>query len=132
MPPNNPLKAEINPICHLLAFLESHNILHVRGVRVILQKFCSRFSSDAGPNILVLQTAFTFRNILLQKERPGFEKGKLSSSTRPHYLTLLSQRAQTGRRSSFEIRVWFTESHIFLIISFLIVVLFTQFIVDIK
>jgi len=28
--------------------------------------------------------------------------------------------------------VWFTESHIVLIISFLIVVLFTKFIVDIK
>ena len=43
MPPINPLKAEINPIYHLPALLGSHHILHVSGVRVILQKFYSRF-----------------------------------------------------------------------------------------
>jgi hypothetical protein len=30
----NPLNAESNPICHLLALLRSHHILHVSGVRV--------------------------------------------------------------------------------------------------
>jgi hypothetical protein len=30
----NPLNAELNPICHLLALLGSHRILHVSGVRV--------------------------------------------------------------------------------------------------
>jgi hypothetical protein len=30
----NPLNAELNPICHLLALLGAHNILHVSGVRV--------------------------------------------------------------------------------------------------
>jgi len=44
--------------------------------------------------------------------------------------TLLSPRAQSAGCSSFGKRVWFTESHIVSIISFLIVVLFTQFIVD--
>ena len=46
-------------------------------------------------------------------------------STLSPCLTLLSRRVQ-----SFGKRVWFTESHIVLIISFLLVVLFTQFIVD--
>ena len=38
----NPLNAELNPICHLLALLGAHHILHVSRVRVnstILHKF---------------------------------------------------------------------------------------------
>jgi len=34
MKPFNPLNAELNPICHLLALLEAHHILHVSRVRV--------------------------------------------------------------------------------------------------
>jgi hypothetical protein len=30
----NPLNAELNPICHLLALLGAHRILHVSGVTV--------------------------------------------------------------------------------------------------
>jgi hypothetical protein len=30
----NPLNAELNPICHLLALLGAHHILHVSWVRV--------------------------------------------------------------------------------------------------
>ena len=30
----NPSNAELNPICHLLALLEAHHILHVSRVRV--------------------------------------------------------------------------------------------------
>ena len=30
----NPLKAELNPICHLLALLGAHHILHISGLRV--------------------------------------------------------------------------------------------------
>jgi hypothetical protein len=30
----NPLNAELNPICHLLALLGTHHVLHVSGVRV--------------------------------------------------------------------------------------------------
>ena len=30
----NPLNAELNPICHLLALLEVHHIFHVSGLRV--------------------------------------------------------------------------------------------------
>ena len=32
----NPLNAEINPICHLLALLGAHHIFHVSGLRVKL------------------------------------------------------------------------------------------------
>jgi len=30
----NPLNAELNPICHLLALFRVHHILHVSGLRV--------------------------------------------------------------------------------------------------
>jgi len=30
----NPLNAELNPICHLLALLGSHHILHVSRIKV--------------------------------------------------------------------------------------------------
>jgi hypothetical protein len=30
----NPLKAELNPICHLLPLLGAHHILHVSRIRV--------------------------------------------------------------------------------------------------
>ena len=33
----NPLNAELNPICHLLALLGTHHILHVTRVRVKME-----------------------------------------------------------------------------------------------
>jgi len=30
----NPLNSELNPICHLLALLGAHHILHISGLRV--------------------------------------------------------------------------------------------------
>ena len=30
----NPLNAQLNPICHLLALFGAHHILHVRRIRV--------------------------------------------------------------------------------------------------
>jgi len=35
----NPLNAELNPICHLLALLGAHYILHVSGIRVKVIRF---------------------------------------------------------------------------------------------
>jgi hypothetical protein len=35
----NPLKAELNPICHLLALLGAHHIFHVSRIRVNLYCF---------------------------------------------------------------------------------------------
>ena len=34
----NPLKAELNPTCHLLALIGAHHILHVSGLRVKVKK----------------------------------------------------------------------------------------------
>ena len=53
-------------------------------------------------------------------------------STGSTFVTLLSRCAQSGRWSSFGKRGWFTESHVVLIISVLLVVLITQFIIDTK
>ena len=36
----NPLNAELNPICHLLALLGTHHIFHVSGLRVKLCFLC--------------------------------------------------------------------------------------------
>jgi hypothetical protein len=36
----NPLNAELNPICHLLALLGAHHILHISRVRVNLAEDC--------------------------------------------------------------------------------------------
>jgi len=33
----NPLNAELNPICHLLALLGAHRILHISRIRVKLE-----------------------------------------------------------------------------------------------
>ena len=30
----NPLNAELNPTCHVLALLEAHHIIHISGLRV--------------------------------------------------------------------------------------------------
>jgi hypothetical protein len=52
----NPLNAELNPICHLLALLGAHHILHVGGLRVkgiilkcleTYQAFCSICRSES-------------------------------------------------------------------------------------
>jgi len=34
----NPLNAELNPICHLLALLGAHHILHISRIRVNIKK----------------------------------------------------------------------------------------------
>jgi len=36
----NPLNTELNPICHLLALLGAHPILHVSGIRVKHVQHC--------------------------------------------------------------------------------------------
>jgi hypothetical protein len=36
-----PLNPELNPICHLLAFLGAHHILHISRIRVNYYRVCS-------------------------------------------------------------------------------------------
>jgi hypothetical protein len=44
--PFNPLNAQLNPICHLLALLGAHHILHVGRIRVnVIRPINSRVSS---------------------------------------------------------------------------------------
>jgi len=49
----NPLNAELNPICHLLALFGAHHIFHVSGLRVkmlvILCDFFVSFVKDGKP-----------------------------------------------------------------------------------
>jgi len=52
----NPLNAELNPICHLLALLGTHHIFHVSGLRVNAVHFpciyitCVNFSTNVLHN----------------------------------------------------------------------------------
>jgi len=60
----NPLKAKLNPICHLLALLEAHHILHVSRVRVklvliIYSHLCLSFQSGRFPLWFRTGTVFT-------------------------------------------------------------------------
>jgi hypothetical protein len=45
----NPLKTKLNPICHLLALLGAHHILHVSRIRVNLSVMT--VVTEVGPNI---------------------------------------------------------------------------------
>jgi hypothetical protein len=40
--PINPLNAELNSICHLLALLGAHHILHISRIRVNMNKTASQ------------------------------------------------------------------------------------------
>jgi len=51
----NPLNAELNPICHLLALLGAHHILHVSRIRV----------KHVQPNCWYLSPAFLKLRLLL-------------------------------------------------------------------
>jgi len=73
------------------------------------------------PDHCLMKTEFT---------GPRSDRGWETCSTQSPFVTLLSPRAQSGRWFSFGKRLWFTESHLILIISILLVVLFTRFIVD--
>jgi hypothetical protein len=59
---------------------------------------------------------------------PAVSRFTVIHYTRSPFITWLSRRAQSGRRTSFG-RLWFIESHIVLVIFFLLIYLF---ILDIK
>ena len=54
----NPLKAELNPICHLLALLRAHPIFHVSRIRVNLLVVCFLLGNTPASEIYMP----TFRN----------------------------------------------------------------------
>jgi len=45
----NPLNAELNPICHLLALLGTHHVLHVSRITVKRIQNDWQFSVDSKP-----------------------------------------------------------------------------------
>jgi len=48
----NPLNAELNPICHLLALLGAHHIIHISGIRVkISKRFAALENLNGSKNI---------------------------------------------------------------------------------
>jgi len=49
----NPLNAELNPICHLLALLEAHHILHVSRIKVKWHWASKRPVGEERPGFLL-------------------------------------------------------------------------------
>ena len=81
----NPLNAELNPTCHLLALLGAHHILHVSRIRVtcyftydpvskIQTKLCFRTAYDNGGDVARICCDVTFTSLALshwrQEHRP--------------------------------------------------------------
>ena len=62
----NPLNAELNPICHLLALLGAHLILNVSRIRVKLVIWNYDARSEKRPTNALIQTQWNIQNILLQ------------------------------------------------------------------
>ena len=58
----NSLKAELNPICHLLALLGVHHILHVSRVRVNAYTTDVEFSMSVGSQTVLTQKSAIFLN----------------------------------------------------------------------
>jgi hypothetical protein len=65
----NPLNAELNPICHLLALLGAHHILHISKIRVntdnsLHNSFATPFLEKChGPTIIVTKLSRTMCQI---------------------------------------------------------------------
>jgi len=71
----NPLNAKLNPICHLLALLGAHHILHVSRIRV-KKRFKIKFT---------LYIHFFFYFPLTQSFQPHYGPGFKSTSNRNEY-----------------------------------------------
>jgi len=54
----NPLNTKLNPICHLLALLGAHHILHVSRIRVKAIQKATRFGSKNKTTIIRLLISF--------------------------------------------------------------------------
>jgi len=76
----NPLKAELNPICHLLALLRAHPIFHVSRIRVNLLVVCFLLGNSPASEFYMP----TFRNTLFHLHRKAYEDGTNSVPKRRH------------------------------------------------
>jgi len=62
----DPLNAELNPICHLLALLGAHHILHVSRIRVkeqILLQCKTRIISELALMQLIIRTHYEGKGV---------------------------------------------------------------------
>jgi len=84
----NPLNAELNPICHLLALLGSHHILHVSGIRVkyIKNIFCVRLIINCF--ILVYVCTWMWRHVVRTVHRSQYLNGSIAGNSSSQTETL--------------------------------------------
>ena len=59
------LNADLNPICHLLALLGAHHILHLSSIRVKQSRFTARCSEDVYRLLSSIATDELFLNSIL-------------------------------------------------------------------
>jgi len=85
----NPLNAELNPICHLLALLGAHLIFHVSRIRV-----------KSSPNVCISST-----------HNPQFYRQSLSLSHRAHLSTItpLETATEAVLNPDFPVRINFAS-----------------------
>jgi len=67
--PLNPLKAELNPICHLLVLLGAHHILHISSIRVKQHLAGKQFAADDECRLLFLW----LQHLTLVYSVPGYK-----------------------------------------------------------
>jgi hypothetical protein len=58
----NPLNAELNPICYLLALLGAHHFLNVSRVRVNILRFCKLNSTEYAISIQAVFFSNSYAN----------------------------------------------------------------------
>jgi hypothetical protein len=96
----NPLNAELNPICHLLALLRAHHILHVCGLRVLFRARSQRNLERVGSTydrlcgLVVRVSGYRYRGTGFDSRRyqifwivVGLERGPLSLVCKPETAT---------------------------------------------
>jgi len=106
--------------------LEIHLVHHCH--QTIRKNYTPIMSTFQKVRIFHISTHIMVLKVMTQR---GLEVTCIWESTRSPYLTWLSPLAQSGRWSSFGKWAWVTESHS-VSYFFLLVVLFTQFILGIK
>ena len=62
-----PLKAKLNPICHLVALLDAHHILHVSGIRANLR--CVSILGDRLCGLVVRVSGYRYRGLGFDSRR---------------------------------------------------------------
>ena len=76
----NPLSAELNPICHLLALLGAHPILHISRIRVNRISYCTGIVNSSCVNIVLLIFFFNCGTLWKLAAILTFQKFLLSPS----------------------------------------------------